>query len=40
MRKGIDLEVFGKSKRGTDTRDLYSLKGFSKAYNKIKETCG
>ena len=40
MIKGIDLEVFGKSKRGTDTRDLYSLKGFAKAYKKIKETCG
>tara|TARA_E500000178_G_C16954525_1_gene722972 strand:+ start:651 stop:1115 length:465 start_codon:yes stop_codon:yes gene_type:complete len=40
MIKGIDLEVFGESERGTETRDIYSLKGFSKAYNKIKETCG
>ena len=40
MQKGLDLEVLGKSHRGTDTKDLYSLKGFSKAFNKIKETCG
>ena len=40
MKKGIDLEVFGKSERGTDTKDVYSLRGFAKAYSKIKETCG
>ena len=40
MIRGIDLEVFGKSERGTNTKDLYSLKGFAKAYKKIKETCG
>ena len=40
MIKGLNLEVFGRSERGTDTRDIYSLKGFAKAFSKIKETCG
>ncbi len=40
LLKGKELVVYGRSKRGTDTEDYYSLIGFSKAYNKIKEVCG
>ena len=40
MLKGNELVVFGKSKRGTDTKDIYSLVGFSKAFSKIKDVCG
>ena len=40
MIKGSTLIAFGKSKRGTDTKDIYSLKGFSRAFKKIKDYCG
>ena len=40
MIKGNILVALGSSKRGTATKDLYSLKGFSKAFKKIKQVCG
>ena len=39
MIKGDKLIAFGKSKRGTKTKDIYSLNGFAKAYNKINDYC-
>ena len=40
MIKGTTLKAVGKSKKGTITTDFYSLKGFSKAFNKMKDICG
>jgi hypothetical protein len=40
MIKGTILKATGKSKRGTITNDFYSLKGFSKAFHKMKDVCG
>lgn len=40
MRAGKEMEVKGVSRRGTDTRDLYSLAGFTAAHNAISEACG
>ena len=40
MRKGSRMVVSGTSWRGTDTKDTYSLSGFSKAYSRIREACG
>ena len=39
MIKGDKLIAFGQSKRGTKTKDTYSLSGFAKALNKINEYC-
>ena len=39
MIKGNKLIAFGQSKRGTNTKDTYSLNGFAKAFNKINEYC-
>ena len=39
MIKGNKLTAFGQSKRGTKTKDTYSLNGFSKALNKINDYC-
>ena len=36
MIKGDKLIAFGQSRRGTKTKDTYSLNGFAKAFNKIK----
>lgn len=40
MKKGTVLVAEGTSKRGTDTKDTYSLLGFTKAFQKIKDVCG
>ena len=40
MIKGSKMVVSGTSARGNETRDTYSLKGFTAAYKKIRETCG
>ena len=40
MRRGRTMIVRGTSKRGTKTKDTYSLKGFTAAYNEIKTACG
>jgi hypothetical protein len=40
MRNGQDLIVTGISKRGTMTKDTYSLAGISDAVDKIHAACG
>lgn len=39
MKKGLDLIVKGTSSRGTKTKDTYSLKGFTAAFNKLTNDC-
>ena len=39
MKKGIKLIVNGESSRGTKTTDIYTLKGFTAAYNKLFNDC-
>ena len=39
MIKGDELTAFGQSRRGTKTKDTYSLNGFAKALNKINDYC-
>ena len=39
MKKGIKLTVNGESSRGTKTTDIYSLKGFTAAYNQLFNDC-
>ena len=39
MIKGDELTAFGQSRRGTKTKDTYSLNGFAKAFNKINDYC-
>lgn len=40
MRKGHAMIIEGVSWRGTQTTDTYSLKGFTRAYNKSLSACG
>ena len=40
MRKSAELFVIGTSKKGTQTRDTYSLAGLSDALDKVHEACG
>ena len=39
MKKGIKLTVNGESSRGTKTTDIYTLKGFTAAYNQLFKDC-
>ena len=39
MKKGIKLTVNGESSRGTKTTDIYTLKGFTAAYNQLFNDC-
>ena len=39
MKKGLEMIVTGESSRGTTTKDTYTLKGFTAAFNKLKEDC-
>lgn len=39
MKKGSKMTVYGKSRRGTNTTDVYSLSGFTAAYNAISKAC-
>ncbi len=39
MRGGNSMIVSGVSKRGTKTKDTYSLSGFSKANNAVNKAC-
>lgn len=39
MVKGNKLIALGQSKRGTNTKDTYSLNGFAKAFKEIKNYC-
>lgn len=40
MRAGKNMIVTGTSSRGTDTKDTYSLFGFTAAHNAINKACG
>lgn len=40
MKKGSNLRVRGASARGTNTSYLFSLFGFTAAYNRISQACG
>ena len=39
MKRGDRMIVDGQSSRGTATKDTYSLKGFTTAYNAISAKC-
>ena len=39
MKKASKLSISGKSTNGTSTKDLYSMMGFTKAYNTAKKSC-
>ncbi len=39
FRKGSSMLVKSRSKRGTDTKDTFSLSGFTKANNQINKNC-
>ena len=39
MKKGKVLVAEGTSNKGTDTKDYYSLIGFTKAFKKVKDVC-
>ncbi len=39
MRRGSAMVVRGTSSRGTNTRDRYSLMGFTAAYNAMSKAC-
>ena len=39
MKKGKKLVAEGISKRGTETKDHYSLLGFTQAFKKVKDVC-
>ena len=39
MKRGIKLIVNGESSRGTKTTDIYTLKGFTAAYNQLFNDC-
>ena len=39
MKKGLELTLTGESARGTTTNDIYTLKGFTSAVNKLNQDC-
>ena len=39
MKKGLELVLSGQSSRGTITNDIYTLKGFTAAINKLNKNC-
>ncbi len=39
MKAGVNLEVRATSQRGTNTRDTFSLRGFTAAYNAATAAC-
>jgi len=40
MKRGLKAEVSSKAARGFDATDVFSLQGFTAAYNRISEACG
>ena len=40
MRRGVSMVVHGRSARGTDTTDTYSLRGISAALDRAAQECG
>ena len=39
MKKASKLSVTAKAKNGSQTKDLYSMMGFTKAYNAARKSC-
>lgn len=39
LRRGADATIRGTSSRGTDTTDVYSLKGLSQALDRVAQDC-
>ena len=39
MKKGLELTLTGESARGTITKDVYTLKGFTNAVNQLNQDC-
>ena len=39
LKKGKKMSVVGYSKRGTETTDIYTLIGFTSAYNSLQQDC-
>jgi len=39
MKKGLELEITGISSKGTKVIDIYTLKGFTSAVNKLIDGC-
>ena len=39
MRKAADLTVKGMSAKGTETTDIFSLKGLSQALDRLSQDC-
>jgi len=39
MQRGIEMVVRGRSQRGTDTTDRYSLRGVTAALNRVQQEC-
>ena len=39
MKKGLELTLQGESNRGTVTNDIYTLKGFTAAINRLNKDC-
>ena len=39
MKAGIDMIIEGTSSRGTLTTDTYTLKGFTRAFNNLENSC-
>ena len=39
MKKASKLSITAKAKSGSQTKDLYSMMGFTKAYNAAKKSC-
>lgn len=40
MKRGVKAEVSAKAARGFDATDVFSLQGFTAAYNRISVACG
>ena len=39
MKKASRLSILAKANNGRQTKDLYSMMGFTKAYNTAKKNC-
>ncbi|MDG1414211.1 MAG: hypothetical protein P8R39_02585 [Alphaproteobacteria bacterium] len=39
MKRGLTLAIDSRSARGNNINDVFSLRGFTKAFNKITEAC-
>ena len=39
MKKASKLSITAKTNKGSQTKDLYSMMGFTKAYNAARKSC-